>query len=194
MIGLVMSGGKGSRMNIPSEKLLLIYKKPVILHVFDAIKDSQCFEKFFAVTSPNSPMTKELLVKSGIHIIETSGIGYVEDLNHVLSLLNDLVFVTSGDLPLLDGEIIKTIISMCGPHNKWTSILVTKEFLESLNLSSDLSVEYNKKLCHYTGISLINSRIIKDMRSIQESFVILDDKRIAFNLNTIKDYELLGAS
>ena len=35
MIGLVMAGGKGTRMDIPEEKLLLEYKKPLIFHVID---------------------------------------------------------------------------------------------------------------------------------------------------------------
>ena len=59
MIGLVMAGGRGSRMEFPSpEKLLLEYEKPVILHVIDSLNDSHCFSKVFAATSPNSPDTK----------------------------------------------------------------------------------------------------------------------------------------
>jgi adenosylcobinamide-phosphate guanylyltransferase len=105
MIALVMAGGKGRRMNSDSEKLLLNYKKPVILHVFDALKDSQCFEKIIALTSPNTPKTQDLLEKSGIEIIKTSGEGYVQDLNLILNSIDGDVFVTSGDLPFLDGMI-----------------------------------------------------------------------------------------
>ena len=61
MIGLVMAGGKGTRMNLDTEKLLLKYKKPVILHVVDSIKNSNCFSKILAITSPNSPKTKKFL-------------------------------------------------------------------------------------------------------------------------------------
>jgi len=43
MIGIVMAGGKGTRMNISNEKLLLEYKKPVIFHVIDALKNSHYF-------------------------------------------------------------------------------------------------------------------------------------------------------
>jgi len=39
MIGLVMAGGKGIRMNLDNEKLLLKYKKPVILHVVDSLME-----------------------------------------------------------------------------------------------------------------------------------------------------------
>ena len=36
MIGIIMAGGKGSRMNLPEEKLLLKFKKPIILQVAEA--------------------------------------------------------------------------------------------------------------------------------------------------------------
>ena len=61
MIGLIMAGGKGTRMNLNNEKLLLKYKKPVILHAVDSLKESNCFSKILALTSPNSPLTKKLL-------------------------------------------------------------------------------------------------------------------------------------
>ena len=47
MIGLIMAGGKGTRMNLDNEKLLLEYKKPVIFHVVDSLKESNCFSKIF---------------------------------------------------------------------------------------------------------------------------------------------------
>ena len=40
MIGLVMAGGKGTRMSLSEEKLLLKYKKPVIFHTSDEIETS----------------------------------------------------------------------------------------------------------------------------------------------------------
>ena len=100
MIGLVMAGGKGTRMNSDVEKLLLKYKKSIILHVVDSLKDSNCFSKIFAITSSNSPKTKKLLQENSIELFDSSGIGYVEDLTLVLQSTNDSVLVTSGDLPL----------------------------------------------------------------------------------------------
>ncbi len=62
MIGLVMAGGKGSRMEFPTpEKLLLEYEKPVIFNVIDALNHSHCFSRVVAATSPNSPHTKYVL-------------------------------------------------------------------------------------------------------------------------------------
>ena len=66
MIGLIMAGGKGTRMKSDDEKLLLHYKKPMILHVIDALKNSNCFEKIIAATSPNSPQTHNILTQNNI--------------------------------------------------------------------------------------------------------------------------------
>ncbi|MBA4453515.1 MAG: NTP transferase domain-containing protein, partial [Nitrosopumilaceae archaeon] len=62
MIAIVMAGGKGSRMKLSEEKLLLQYKKPIILHVAEALSDSDCFSEIIFLTSPNSPNTKKLLL------------------------------------------------------------------------------------------------------------------------------------
>ena len=194
MIGLVMAGGKGTRMNLDDEKLLLKFKKPVILHVIDSLKNSNSFSKIIAVTSCNSPKTKKLLEENNIETFDTSGIGYVEDLNSTLGIINDHVLVTSGDLPLLDEEIIKKIINQFDLKKIWTSILVTNKFLTSLGLKSNFSVDFNGQTCHYTGISLVNSEKISSLENIDENYIIINDKRIAFNLNSKQDYDLLSTT
>ena len=194
MIGVIMAGGKGSRMKLPEEKLLLKYKKPIILQVAEALSNSKCFSKIILITSPNSPKTKQLLEKNNYEIFETSGNGYVEDLNLVLKSLNDSVLITSADLPLLDSEIIKKITNYYDPNNTWTTILVTKKFLESLGLSSDYDVTFENKICTYTGISMINAQKISNLENVEENFVVIDDKRIGFNVNTKQDYNLLSTT
>jgi adenosylcobinamide-phosphate guanylyltransferase len=194
MIGLIMAGGKGTRMNLDHEKLLLKYKKPIILHVVDSLKNSNCFSKILALTSSNSPNTKKLLQENNVEIFDTSGIEYVEDLTSVLQSTNDSVLVTSGDLPLLDENIIKKITKYYDSEKIWTSILVTNKFLTTLGLQSDYSIHYSNEKCNYTGISLINANKIQSSENLEENYIILDDKRIAFNLNTKQDYELLGTT
>ena len=194
MIGFVMAGGKGSRMNLDSEKLLLKYKKPVILHVVDSLNDSKCFSQILALTSLHSTNTKKLLQENNIDTFDTSGIGYAEDLSLVLQSTNDSVLVTSGDLPLLDKEIVQQIVNYYDPKFFWTSILVTNKFLTTLGLKSNYSVNYNDEICHYTGISLINANKITSSENTNENYIIIDDKRVGFNLNTKQDYELLGTT
>jgi len=194
MIGLVMAGGKGVRMNLDDEKLLLKYKKPIIIHVVDSLKNSNCFSKILAITSSNSPKTKKLLQENNIETFDTPGIGYVEDLNLSLKTINDAVLITSGDLPLLDKEVIQKIVTHYNSQTIWTSILVTNKFLTTLGIESDYSVNFDNQVCHYTGISLVNSEKISSLENLEENYVIIDDKRIAFNLNTKQDYDLLSTT
>jgi len=195
MIGLVMAGGRGSRMEFPApEKLLLEYKKPIIFHVIDSLNNSHCFSKVFAATSTNSPDTKYELGQIGVETLDTQGNGYVNDLNFLLQKMDGFVFVVSGDLPLLDEEIIQIMTEKFNSKNVWTSFLASKKFLNSLGLESNLLINSGDIDCVHTGISIINADKIQNLDPVKENYIILDDKRIAFNLNTKKDYELLNSS
>lgn len=190
MIGLVMAGGKGTRMDTKEEKLLLQYKKPIIIHVIDALRDSNCFSKIVAATSDNSPNTQKLLLDQGIETIKTNGDGYVSDLNMALSHLQEPTLVVSGDLPLLDGEIVKDLVASYD-NTAWQSFLVTKKFLDTVNMALEFSVNYNNEECYYTGISIVDPKKISSLNIVQETYQIIDDKRLALNLNTKHDYDLL---
>ena len=189
-----MCGGKGTRMNLPQEKLLLKYKNPVIQHVINALQESDCFSKIIGATSSNAPKTSEFLKSLGISTIQTKGNGYVSDLNQILHNFDEHVFVISGDMPLLDAQIIKKIVQLADINNKWTTVLLNKVFLDSLHVETEYLVTYNKKEYSYSGISIVNPNGLSGMKHVEESYVILDDKRIALNLNTKQDYDLFCAT
>jgi adenosylcobinamide-phosphate guanylyltransferase len=191
MIGLVMAGGKGTRMGIQGEKLLLQYKKPIILHVLDALKESDCFSKIVAATSHNSPNT-EKLISEQVEIIKTKGDDYVEDLIFALSKLDEPTFVVSGDLPLLDRSIVQDLVAKCQPDSFWQSFVVTKKFLDQNKLRLEFSKNIDGVQCFYTGISIVNPKKLSGQ--IEETCTIHDDKRIAVNLNTKQDYDLFQNS
>ena len=192
MIGLVMAGGKGTRMQGNEEKLLLEYKKPLVLHVIDALQKSNCFEKIIAATSPNSPQTQKILSDNNVKIFETLGENFVIDLNNILKELDDCVFVTSGDLPLLDETIVKQIVNTTNSEKTWVSVLTTKSFQSSLNLDTECLVSLNGEDHVHTGISIVNASKIKNLDSVKENYLIINDKRVCFNVNTKNDFESLG--
>ena len=194
MIGLVMCGGKGTRMELAHEKLLLKYRKPIIQHVISALDESGCFSKIICATSCNAPKTSKFVKDLGMSTVETKGEGYVEDLNEVLKNFDDNVFVVSGDLALLDSEIIQKIVNDFENRQSWTSVLVSKKFLDLIGVKPEYLVNYNEKEYAFTGISIVNPRTIVGMKHVQESYIVIDDKRIAINLNTKSDYDLLGAA
>jgi adenosylcobinamide-phosphate guanylyltransferase len=186
MIGLVMAGGKGTRMDMPGEKLLLEYKKPLVLHVVDALKESQCFSKVLAATSDHSPRTAELLMYNDVEVIKTNGAGYVDDLKFALSKLDEPVFVVSGDLPLLDGKTVKELVLRHKKDAAWQSFVMTKKFLDLLGIKLEFATNVEGKECYYTGISIVDP--MKISGPVEETLSIFDDKKIAVNLNTKEDY------
>jgi adenosylcobinamide-phosphate guanylyltransferase len=191
MIGLVMCGGKGTRMKSSEEKLLLLYEKPLIEHVLNALKNSEIFSNIVCVTSKNAPKTREFVSSLGFDILETNGNEYVDDLGESLSKFNESIFVTSGDMPLLDPEIIEKIVKLVNEKNVWTSILVRKNFFQSLGFEAEFFVNYDGEECVYSGISVVDPKQINSIQTVKEYYIILDDKRIAANLNTEKDYDLI---
>ena len=46
----------------------------------------------------------------------------------------------------------------------------------------------------FSGISLVNASQINNLKSVEESIVVIDDKRIGLNINTKDDYELLSST
>lgn len=194
MIGLVMCGGRGTRMGEGEEKLLLRYKKPVVQHVISALQESGCFSKVVCATSPNAPRTAEFVRGLGVQTLGTAGRGYVQDLGEAIRNFGEEVFVASGDLALLDAEIVKKIASMRDPTRTWTSVIVSEQFLGTLGTRAEFVVRYEGRQCAYTGISIVNPEGVEAGKHVDEGYILIDDRRVAVNLNTKKDFDLLGAA
>ena len=44
-----------------------------------------------------------------------------------------------------------------------------------------------------TGISIVNANEITNFDSVNEDYLIINDKRVCLNVNTKTDFELLGS-
>ena len=147
--------------------------------------------KNYCSYKPQLPNTEKILKETDIDIILSRGESFVSDLNEILQQLDEMVFVTSGDLPLLDSQIVKTIIDHHEPERTWTSIVTTLSFQKSLGIESDCVVEKHDYV--QTGISIVDSEKITNLEPVEEKFLVIDDKRVSLNLNTKDDYNLLGS-
>ena len=109
-----MAGGRGTRMNSIQEKPLIEIKgKPLILHVLQALEESQEVERILVATSRHTTQTTLLMNKLGFEVVKTSGEGYIEDLAFLISRkeFNNKIFLTvTSDLPLITGEIIDQVL------------------------------------------------------------------------------------
>jgi adenosylcobinamide-phosphate guanylyltransferase len=102
------------------------------------------------------------------------------------------VFVTSGDLPLLDESIVEQIVDTVNSDKTWTSIVTTKSFQSSLGLNPECIILFNNESYVHTGISIVNASEIKNLESVKEDYLIINDKRVCLNVNTKTDFDLLS--
>lgn len=173
-------------MRIP-EKLVL-GKIPIAVRVARALESCRAVTGVVAAVSPSAPRTRTIL-EPHAEILDTPGAGYSADLAYALKRLEGPVLVVPADLPLLDGYILD-IISYKYDADSWTTILVSEGYAARLGLSEGLTVWSGGTLCRYTGISAVDA----SRPDAPSKHVMINDHRLAANMNTIRDWMLLGAA
>ena len=197
-----MCGGKGERISdFCSDKAMLkLNNKPLIEHILTALKNSKKFERIYAAASCNSKFTLDFLKThqdsfSGfLEIIETSGVDYSTDLIFVLEKLKpSVVFVLPSDIPLITPELIEKIISNWDDDMQCLSIVLDKEFTIKLHLTPTISIKLGGKEYFHCGITIFDSSKVQNGQVIKEHYITLNNERLAFNINTKKDFFLVSS-
>ena len=193
MIAIIMAGGMGKRTHSAEEKpMLIVRNKPMISYVLDALKNSNCFDKIIALVSNNTPRTSQFLAKNNVQVADSSGTDYVKDLNYALELVKpNKVFIISSDLPLIDSNTVKKIVSSFDRCKKpCLTVVVSKALLDDLDVGTDYCVEHDGKIVCHTGVSIIDSSQVSGQSNIDEEFLLMDKLQLALNVNTMQELKL----
>lgn len=200
MHALIMCGGKGERIkDFCSDKTMLEFNdKPLIEHIILSLKKSEQFDKIYAAVSRNSIATINFLKKhayfnSGyLEFIKTTGIDYSTDLVSALEKLKPAtIFVIPADTPLITPDVISKIISNWHGDKPSISIVMDKAIVLKLGLLPTILIKLQDKECYHSGVSIFDSSKIHAGKIIKEHYITLNDEKLAFNINTKKDYFLL---
>jgi len=186
VIALIMTGGKGTRMNFNGEKpLVLINNYPLIGYVIDALKESKKVSEIIAATSKNTPETDKFLNKSGIKTIMTPGKGYIHDLGLILSNFdeNDILLTITADLPLITGDIVDKVLDEYEKSPKPAmSVMVPLEIFRKYSL---------KPVVVFDNLVPSGLNILRGINKTQDEEVLIVSKiELALNINTCEDIEL----
>lgn len=193
LLALIMAGGMGSRMISNEEKPMLTVKnKPMVSYVLDTLKNSKCFEKIISLVSNTTPKTAQFLAKNNVQVANSSGKDYVKDLNYALELVKpNKVFIISSDLPLIDSNTVKKIVSSFDRCKKpCLTVVVSKALLDDLGVSTDYCIEHDDKIVCHTGVSIIDSSQVSGQSKIDEELLLMDKLQLALNVNTMKELKL----
>lgn len=200
MIAVVMCGGKGSRMDdstIIEKPLQMIRGKTLIEYVVSALVDCQIFDMLMIVPSRNTPMTSKFVRNiyssfDNIEVVDSIGLDYSHDLMQLVNYLKpSKLFFLGADLPLINAKVIKKIIENCAWDAPCISVILRKRFVESIGIKPSVIIRKDNKYYCHAGITIIDSLGVKDKNQrLSESYVLMDEKEIAVNVNTTKDFEL----
>lgn len=189
---LVMAGGKGTRMKLREEKMLLsVGGRPMIEHVLNALKNAEKIEEVIVAVSKHTPKTARMAKGFLVKVLETPGRDYISDMQYVIKKLNlDTVLTISADLPLVTSEVVDEVIE----HYKRCSkpalaVMVPAETRGRLGLKADYVFEEKGKRLVPAGINVIDGKRIAE-KELEEEMLVIDMEEVAVNVNTLEDLEI----
>lgn len=191
---LVMAGGRGSRMGLPTEKPLLPFLgKPLIDWVAAAIIDAQKVSEFYVVTSANTPETEQHCLSKGWKIVRTDAKGYHDDLKQAINKLGFMgpVLTLPSDVPAITGPVLDKIIrefEVCGKD--FLAVFVPIKARQDLELSISSTDEYKGVWYAVSGVNIISGAKILGEGKIETSAIITEETEVLLNVNTVKDLEI----
>jgi adenosylcobinamide-phosphate guanylyltransferase len=191
---LIMAGGKGSRMGLPTEKPLLTFLgKPLIDWVADAINGSKNVSVFYVVTSSNTPLTEKHCLTKGWKVLRTDAKGYHNDLRQAVAKANLIgpILTMPSDVPAITGQVLDKIIDafeVCGKD--FLAVFVPIKARQDLGLSISSTDEYKGVWYAVSGVNVINGTKILGEGKIETSAIITDETEVLLNINTTKDLEI----
>jgi adenosylcobinamide-phosphate guanylyltransferase len=191
---LIMAGGKGSRMGLPTEKPLLPFLgKPLIDWVAKAIMDAEKVAEFYVITSLNTPETEKHSLAEGWKVLRTDAKGYHNDLKQAVMKagLRGPVLTIPSDVPAITGKFLDKVIGefeVCGKD--FLAVFVPIKARQDLGLSISSTDEYGGVWYAVSGINIVNGTKIQGDGKIETSAIITEETEVLLNINTVKDLEI----
>lgn len=189
---LVMAGGKGTRMKTEEEKpLLKVGGKPLIEHILNALRGAKKVNEIIVAVSHHAPKTAAVAKRFSVRVLRTPGKDWCSDVQYTIRKLQlGVVLTIAADLPLITSKVIEEVIEhyerCCKPA---LTVAVPLETCKRLGLSVDYLFEFQGKSVVPTGMDVIDGKRI-DEGMLEEEILVVDDVRIAVNVNTLEDLKI----
>lgn len=191
---LIMAGGRGTRMGLPTEKPLLMFLgKPLIDWVAEAVEGAKNVSEFYVVTSPNTPQTEKHCLNRGWKVLRTDAQGYHTDLKQATRQANLTcsVLTVPADSPAVTGKFLDKIVDQFSAHDKdFYAVFVPIPARQALGLSIDSTDEYKGVWYAVSGVNIINGTKSQTEDKIETNALVTEEVEVLLNINTLKDLEI----
>lgn len=175
-----MCGGAGTRLESAVEKPLVeVCDVPMVERVRRAVAGSRV-DRVHAAVSPQTPATRDVLRRRSCTVVETSGAGYVDDLDDVLNRVGRPVLTVAADLPLLAPGVIDQVIATArrtgeGSEPNSLAVCVPATLKRRLGLSVDDQFDHEGQTLAPSGCNVVGAG--------PDTIVTRYDVRLAVNVN-----------
>ncbi|MGA2105432.1 NTP transferase domain-containing protein [Methanoregula sp.] len=183
---LIMAGGAGSRLNLGEKPLILINNQPMIRYIIDAFSGAGC--TVVVATSPKTPMTRNWCRANGIDCYDAGGADYITDMVEAVTILEETLplFVSVSDIPCIDRDIIVTVRDAYFSSGRDAcSTWVPSEIVTHCKDDLVYKTKIQDTLACPTGLNVLRGDLIAEPQD--ELQLILNDPRLAINVNTLTD-------
>ncbi len=189
---LLMAGGRGTRLNIMREKPLVeVGGKPMIQRVLEALEGATKVEDIVVVVTKHTPQTAAFAQKQALKVLRAPSRGFCLDAKYAIKKLKlGTVLTICADLPLITSEFIDKVITIYEQCKKPAlTVAVPQELYAKFGLSVDYVFNVNGKSLIPIGVNVVDGRRI-DERYLEEEVLLIDDVKVAVNVNTLQDLEI----
>ncbi|NMB77873.1 MAG: NTP transferase domain-containing protein [Methanomicrobiales archaeon] len=191
MRALILAGGAGSRLNRGEKPLVTVGGQPMIRYVAEAFRKAGC--EPVVVGSSKTPMTMNWCRAQGIPAIRAPGEGFIDDMIIAVTSLEETgpVLISVCDIPCITPEIIRQII---GSYESCEKEALSTWVPARLVTTCRGSMPYREVVggtdaCP-CGVNILRGRNIEEEQD--EFRLLLDEPRLALNINTPADLERAG--
>ncbi len=191
---LIMAGGRGSRMGLPTEKPMLPFLgKPLLDWVTSAVLSATKISEFYIVTSANTPKTEAHCKEMGWKTVHTEAKGYHDDQKQAIRQLGWMgpVLTMPSDVPAITGPVLDRVVDEFEASGKdFLAVFVPIEKRQELGLSISSTDEYKGVWYAVSGVNVINGAKTLGEGKIETAAIITEDPQVILNVNTTKDFEV----
>ncbi|MBS7288459.1 MAG: NTP transferase domain-containing protein [Candidatus Freyarchaeota archaeon] len=193
--GLIMAGGRGSRFGAGEKPLVRVNGRPMIDYVAAAMSQARLVRRVYATVTPHTPKTAEHLEEAWrgrITLIETPGVGYVEDLKHLVAQIRfSAILVCPADMPLLRGDLLDLVAKFFLTGGKPSLVVVVPlRLVTSLGLEPTLVMNIGGEDFVPSGVNALNGVEAASGKVLEECYLKVGLEEFAVNVNTINDLEV----
>jgi len=186
---LVMAGGRGSRMGAAVEKPLLpVLEVPMIERLLMALRGARRITRIVVAVTKETPRTAVAVERLGVEVLETPGLGYVEDMRCALKAFRlGSTLVVSADLPLLKSETVDRVVAYFGRCGKPALTLVAPlERYAKLGVEPDFIFELEGRRVVPVGVNVIEGERV-DEPQLDQAHLLIEEVEEVINVNTAEE-------